>query len=105
MLSDADIDRIALRVVALLRATPANDTLLTKSELATHLRVREAQIDRFVRRGMPRETVGTRPRFRLADCAVWLKANAEPAPVPISPTTEPVLPPGVRRLVRRARSA
>jgi post-segregation antitoxin (ccd killing protein) len=80
-LSDLDIDRVAERVVAKLlpRLGGAAPTpLLTKTELAEHLRVREAQIDRFVRRGMPRETVGTVPRFDLAACRAWVAENARP---------------------------
>jgi hypothetical protein len=72
MLSDVDIDRIAEAVVAKLAPSAP---LLSKTELAIPLGVQTAQIDRFVRKGMPRTTVGARPRFEFAACRTWLDAR------------------------------
>jgi hypothetical protein len=54
------------------------EPLLTKAELAKHLHVNEAQVDRFVRKGMPRETIGSAPRFDLVACRAWLAAHRKP---------------------------
>jgi hypothetical protein len=99
-MSDADLARLADLGAARLRpvvaaasaaAPTSTSALLTKSDLAQHLRVKEAQIDRFVRRGMPRETVGTVPRFDLAGCRAWLAANARSRAAPPAPaSTDPL---------------
>jgi hypothetical protein len=73
ILSDVDINRIAEAVVAKLAPSAP---LLSKTELAIRLGVQTAQIDRFVRKGMPRTTVGARPRFELAACRTWLDARS-----------------------------
>jgi hypothetical protein len=79
MLPDADVQRIAVAVVELMvarmPAAPA-EPLLTTQELADALRVTPAQVDRFVRKGMPRTRVGARPRFELAACRRWLASSS-----------------------------
>lgn len=79
-LSEADLARLADLVADRLRAAVASGpaALLTKGELAEHLRVEKAQVDRWVRRGMPRETIGTVPRFELSACRAWLATIAKP---------------------------
>lgn len=80
-LSEADLARIADLVADRLRSVvaPAGPAaLLTKGELAAHLRVEKAQVDRWVRKGMPRETIGSVPRFELATCRAWLATIAKP---------------------------
>jgi len=101
MLADEDLNAIAARVVErllpLLGGVPA-ERLLTKSELAAHLRVEPAQIDRFVRKGMPREIVGARSRFRLGAVEDWLAKNAKPRTVPAPPVSQVAQPAAAGRL-------
>jgi hypothetical protein len=70
-------DLLAPRVAAALAQLMGTAApLRTKTELAAHFAVKEAQIDRFVRKGMPEEYVGASPRYRLAACEEWVRKHA-----------------------------
>lgn len=106
-LSDADLARLADMVAERLRPLVASraavDPLLTKAELADYLRVEKAQVDRWVRQGMPRETIGSSPRFDLAACRAWLASNAKPRAAVASNVTALRNMPGVTPIGRARR--
>jgi hypothetical protein len=52
---------------------PTNGHLLTRGQLAAHLKVSPYHVSKLVARGMPCYGVSSHDRrFRLADCEAWL---------------------------------
>ena len=90
-MGDPAIDYDAL-AAALLKQWPertlvvqlAPEPLMTKGELAAHLRVMPVTIDRMVRAGMPVERVtDDAPRFSRAAAEAWYRSR------PVKPPREP----------------
>jgi len=75
--------------------------LLTRAELAQHLRVLPARVDQLRRDGMPTSYIGKSPRFDLAACRGWIADKAAPVSSvrPICNPEEPI--PGIRRVPER----
>jgi hypothetical protein len=96
-MTEIELQRLADLVAERLRPllAGARTELVTKTELADMLRVREAQIDRFVRAGMPKVTIGTSPRYDPALCRRWLAEHARPrsTPAPLEALTTPGVTP------------
>lgn len=83
-LSPDDLEILAKRVAVHLAAQLRPVSLLTKSELAEQFRCAPAQIDRLVRKGMPRRFVGDRSRFEIAECLAWCQSRQELKTAPSS---------------------
>lgn len=82
-LADRLYERLVTRfgaAAAAVGSAPAG--LLTKRDAALYFSVTTAQIDRWVRKGMPRAVVGASPRFDLESCKTWLAQNAQQRQTP-----------------------
>ena len=105
MLTDLDIERIAdvllpRFVAAIGPAKLAHEPLLTKAELAAHLKVTSVTIDRMVRAGMPVERVtDDAPRFVRSAAETWYRSRPS-RPKTLAKTSGVTLD-GVRPIQRR----
>lgn len=118
MIDDATLAALADRLFALMvdrfglaapgARPPPSGKLLTKSELAAHLRRSPSTIDRWAEQGMPFEDMGTYRLYDGSACARWVGQRPRPGRRPRSSgghTTSTRLPGQVELRTRGGRAA